>query len=83
MNGISKEAARARAESALADMGIGVEVSILDNSVLETETAWYFPYNSTEYIAHGTVSAALAGNLPVKVPKDGTAIGYDLPPGRR
>ncbi|WP_078323883.1 hypothetical protein [Mycobacteroides salmoniphilum] len=60
--------------------GLG-DVTIVDNAVVEADDAWYFPYDGTDYLVNGNISAALAGNLPIKVLKDGTLVGYERPPG--
>jgi hypothetical protein len=57
------------------------DVMIVDDAIVETDTAWYFPYDATAFVLQGSVSAALAGNVPVKVPRDGTAISFENPAG--
>lgn len=38
----------------------------------ETPHAWAFSYNARAYLESGNITAALAGNGPVIVPKDGS-----------
>lgn len=52
---------------------------IVDSAIVETEEAWYFPYDAVAFIAHGDICAALAGNVPVRVPRDGSAFTYEAP----
>ncbi|MCV7123221.1 YrhB domain-containing protein [Mycobacterium lacus] len=50
---------------------------IVDSAIVETEEAWYFPYDAVAFVVDGDISAALAGNVPVKVPRDGSALTWD------
>ncbi|SIL39056.1 Uncharacterised protein [Mycobacteroides abscessus subsp. abscessus] len=84
MTALTKNEARAEAESvlrSLAEKESLDDLKIVEGSVTETEEAWYFPYNSVRYLMYGDISAALAGNLPIKVPKNGSPVTYELPPG--
>jgi hypothetical protein len=81
MNEISFDEARLRAQNAingLAEAGQLGELTIVDDAIVETESAWYFPYDSVAFILRRDISAALAGNIPVKVSRDGT-IAYEEP----
>jgi hypothetical protein len=53
---------------------------IIDETVVETDSAWYFPYGATAFTLHRNISAALAGNLPARVLKDGASVTFALPP---
>ncbi|WP_425294059.1 YrhB domain-containing protein [Mycobacterium attenuatum] len=55
------------------------ELMIVDSAIVETEEAWHFPYEAVAFVVHGDISAALAGNVPVKVPRDGSPITYEAP----
>lgn len=82
MTCISRDAARERALEAIAALAdrVGLtELVIVDDGVVETEVAWYFPYDSAAYVERGEVSAALAGNLPVMVRKDGSEVTFTSP----
>lgn len=50
---------------------------IVDEAIVETPVAWYFPYDAVAFVSQGEVSAALAGNLAVKVLRDGSAVTFD------
>jgi hypothetical protein len=82
MNEITLGQARSLAMDALNKLaerqGVG-HITIIDESIVETETAWYFPYDARDFLLHGDVSSALTGNLPVKVSRDGTTISYEAP----
>jgi hypothetical protein len=75
--------ARSRAAAALAKVAVHHnprELAIINDAVTKTDFAWYFPYDTLAFICHGDVSAALAGNLPIKVPRGGTATSFEAPP---
>ncbi|WP_162877315.1 YrhB domain-containing protein [Mycobacterium persicum] len=55
------------------------ELMIVDSAIIETEEAWYFPYDAAAFVVNGDISAALAGNVPVKVPRVGGALTYEAP----
>jgi hypothetical protein len=82
MNDISFSEARALAVEAIAKLAqeehLG-DLMIVDDAVVETSSAWYFPYDSTAFILHGDVSAALAGNLPARVAKDDASVTFAVP----
>jgi hypothetical protein len=82
MNEITFNEAKLLAQNAINELAernqLG-ELTIIDSAVVETESAWYFPYDSSAFILHGDISAALAGNLPVKVSRDGTMLSYEEP----
>jgi hypothetical protein len=61
------------------EQGLG-ELMIVDEAIIETQVAWYFPYDAKAFLLQGDVSSALAGNLPVKVPRDGSGLAYEAPP---
>ena len=58
------------------------DLIIIDAAIIETEDAWFFPYDTTAFVLHGDVSSALAGNLPVTVSRDGSVVTvtYEAPP---
>jgi len=56
------------------------DLMIIDEAIVETTTARYFPYDATAFVLRGDVSSTLAGNLPVKVSRDGAATTYEAPP---
>ncbi|MBA2784634.1 YrhB domain-containing protein [Mycobacterium canetti] len=82
MNAIDIEEARIRATDAISKLAekerLG-DLMIVDAAIVETEEAWYFPYDAVAFVVHGDISAALAGNVPVKVPRDGSALTYEAP----
>lgn len=83
MNDITLSEARNLAVNALnrlADEQNLGDLMIIDEAIVETTTAWYFPYDATAFVLRGDVSSALAGNLPVKVSRDGAATTYEAPP---
>lgn len=55
------------------------EIILLEDHVVETADAWYFPYNGREYIENGVLRAALAGNHPVRVTKRGRDVTLESP----
>lgn len=82
MAGLDRESARERAVKAIAVMAERQclsDVVIVDSGVVETETAWYFPYNSAAYLERGDMRLALYGNVPVMVPKDGGEVTFRSP----
>lgn len=85
MSKISFEEARVRAVDAINHLArreqLG-DLTIIDAAIVETESAWYFPYDAVDFIVNGNVSTALAGNVPIKVPKDGGATTYEAPIAR-
>lgn len=52
---------------------------IVDAGIVETQEAWYFPYDAVAFVVHGDISAALAGNVPAKVPRDGSPLSCESP----
>ena len=64
-----------------AEQNLG-DLMIIDDAIVETDTAWYFPYDAAAFLLRGEVSSALAGNLPVKVSRDGAAVTYEAPVAR-
>ncbi|TDZ96173.1 YrhB domain-containing protein [Mycobacteroides salmoniphilum] len=70
--------ARRRAEAHIATFHLD-DVIIIDDAIVDTDDAWFFPYNSRAFALHGDISAALAGNVPVRVPKDGGVLSVGLP----
>ncbi|SOJ55787.1 hypothetical protein MSIMFB_03266 [Mycobacterium simulans] len=82
MNKIDFDEARRRAIHTireLAEKGRLSDLMIVDMAIVETQEAWYFPYDAVAFVLNGDISAALAGNVPVKVPKDGSALTYEAP----
>jgi hypothetical protein len=83
MSEISIDEARKLAKAALErlskeqDLG---DLLIIDDAVIEAAHAWYFPYDAAAFILQGNVSSALAGNLPVKVSRDGAEVTYEASP---
>jgi hypothetical protein len=75
-------AARTQALVAIArlaeEQGLG-ELLIVEDCILETPDAWYFPYDSAGFILGGDVSSALAGNIPVRVARDGSGLRFEEP----
>lgn len=72
-----------RAKNAIDEMARREELGdlmIIDAAIVESESAWYFPYDASAFIVNGEISAALAGNVPIKVPRDGAKILYEEPP---
>ncbi|MBI3213532.1 MAG: hypothetical protein HYZ38_06925 [Mycobacterium sp.] len=82
MNGITLNEARSRAQAAIEEMA-GQErlgkVMIIDDAIIETDRAWYFPYDAVAFVLEGDFSSALAGNLPVRVSRDGEHISFEEP----
>jgi hypothetical protein len=83
MSEISLDEARKLAKAALErlskEQGLG-DLLIIDDAVIAAPHAWYFPYDSAAFILQGNISSALAGNLPVKVSRDGTELTYEASP---
>ncbi|VBA45059.1 hypothetical protein LAUMK13_05331 [Mycobacterium innocens] len=82
MTEIDLEKARMRAVEAidkLAEKERLRELMIIDSAIVETNGAWYCPYDAVAFVVHGDISAALAGNVPVRVPRDGSALTYEAP----
>ncbi|MGC5258225.1 YrhB domain-containing protein [Gordonia sp. DT218] len=59
---------------------IGTALVLIESSVHEAEDAWYFPYNSRDLIEKNDILSALAGNLPIKVFKDGSGVVLEAAP---
>lgn len=82
MNDISFSEARQVAVKAIEKLAheehLG-DLMIIDEAVVETDSAWYFPYDSTAFTLHGNISAALAGNLPARVAKDDASVTFAVP----
>ena len=55
------------------------ELIIVDDGIIETPGAWYFPYDSAAFILRGEISSALAGNIPVRVARDGSGLRFEGP----
>ncbi|MCV7200135.1 hypothetical protein [Mycobacterium angelicum] len=70
MNETAFEAARRRAAGAINELAekerLG-DLMIIDAGITETHEARYFPYKAIAFFTHGDISAALAGNVSVKV----------------
>ena len=85
MSGIDLEEARMRATDVIAKLAekeqLG-DLMIVDAAIVETEEAWYFPYDAVAFVVDGNISAALAGNVPVRVSRDGSAPTFEAPPQR-
>jgi len=83
MSEITRDEARKRAVNALTELahanGLGA-LMIVDEAIVETPTAWYFPYDAAAFVLQGEVSAALTGNLAVKVLRDGAAVTFEKIP---
>ncbi|MFF2556921.1 YrhB domain-containing protein [Nocardia sp. NPDC058058] len=80
---VTLEAARALAERKLAELAAGNalgEVRIVDNAIVETDSDWYFPYDAVAFLDRGEISAALAGNVPVRVEKSSGEVSLASPP---
>lgn len=75
-------AARAQAHAAITrlaeEQGLG-ELIIVDEGTIETPDAWYFPYDSAAFVLRGEMSSALAGNIPVRVARDGSGVRFEEP----
>jgi hypothetical protein len=85
MIGIDFNEARIRATDSISKLAAKEQLGdlmIVEAAIVETEEAWYFPYDAIAFVLHGNISAALAGNVPVRVPKDGSAITFEAPPRR-
>jgi hypothetical protein len=83
MNGIDLKEARIRATDAISKLAVKEQLGdlmIVEAAIVETEEAFYFPYDAVAFVVYGNISAALAGNLPVRVPRDGTALTFEAPP---
>jgi hypothetical protein len=85
MNRLGLKEARIRAADAIRELAqkeqLG-DLMIVDAAIVETDEAWYFPYDTVAFVVHGDLSAALAGNVPVRVPRDGGALTFEAPPQR-
>lgn len=82
MTQMNLESARLHALAAineLAEKGDLGELVIINECIIETPAAWYFPYNSAAFVLHGNVSSALAGNAPVRVARDGSGLRFEEP----
>ena len=82
MNGIDIKEARIRAADAISKLAVKEQLGdlmIVEAAIVETEEAWYFPYDAVAFVVHGNISAALAGNVPVRVPRDGSALTFEAP----
>ena len=49
---------------------MGVDLSLDLDATVETSEGWLFFWNSTAYLAGGSISDALAGNGPLQVRRD-------------
>jgi hypothetical protein len=56
------------------------DVIIVEEEIIETEFAWYFPYDGRTFVLDGDMSSALAGNVPIKVGRDDGAVSFEVPP---
>lgn len=56
------------------------EIVIVDQHVVDAETAWFFPYNGKDYVENRNFAFALAGNHPVRVSKDDGSASLAMPP---
>lgn len=83
MSELTFDQAYAKAAELLAEMitkdHLG-DVIFVESAIRETKTAWYFPYDGRTYITQGDISSALAGNIPIKVPRDGGDVSFENPP---
>ena len=82
MNGIDLQEARTRATDAISKLAVKEqlgELMIVEAAIVATDEAWYFPYDAVAFVVHGDISAALAGNVPVRVPRDGSALTFETP----
>lgn len=75
-------AARSIAEEKIAAMfrGEPFEIIVVDDAVVDTDDAWYFPYNGRDYLERGLLRDALAGNIPIRVAKDDGSTSLTMPP---
>jgi hypothetical protein len=60
------------------EQGLG-ELVLVEDCIVETPDAWYFSYDSADFILGGDVSSALAGNIPVRVARDQTGVRFEEP----
>jgi len=85
MNELDLKQARIRATDAISKLAVKEQLGdlmIVEAAIVETEEAWYFPYDAAAFVVHGDISAALAGNVPVRVPRDGSALTFEAPSQR-
>ncbi|WP_330182199.1 YrhB family protein [Nocardia sp. NBC_01503] len=81
---MTPDTARELAERKLAELAAANElgaVRIVDDAIVETDSDWYFPYDAIAYLEQGEISAALAGNIPIRVEKSSGETSLELPPG--
>jgi len=55
------------------------ELILIEDRIVETPDAWYFPYDSAAFVLRGEISSALAGNIPVRVARDGSGVRFEEP----
>jgi hypothetical protein len=83
MSGLDIRQARARAAEILevfaAQTGLAALV-ILDDAVIETPDAFYFPYQTADFIIGGELRDALAGNITLRINRDGGEHRFEAPP---
>lgn len=82
MTQIDFAAARTEALGAIerlaAEQSLG-ELILIEDRIIETADAWYFPYDSAAFVLRGEISSALAGNIPVRVARDGSGVRFEEP----
>ena len=78
---ITFDAARELATERIAQIPSEYEIVILDDHIVDTDSAWFFPYNGKDYVENGNFAAALAGNHPVRVSKIDGSVSLAMPPG--
>ena len=80
---MSYSEARSEAEAVLTKLAARQsfrKLSIVDEAAVETDLAFTFLETPYAFTRDGDVSAALAANLPIKVPRGGTGITYEMTP---
>jgi hypothetical protein len=83
MSGLENHQARARAAEILevfAAQACLPALVILDDAVIETPDAFYFPYQTADLIIGGELRDALAGNVTLRISRDGGEHRFEAPP---
>jgi len=57
----------------------GDRYEIVESAILETESGWYFPYQTEKYIETRDIEYSVVGNWPIYVTKSGTCLGPTRP----
>lgn len=70
---IDRNKALSIAETIISNMPKDDPIIILADYTIEVDRGWLFFYNSVDFIKNGDESAALAGNGPILVDRDGRA----------